>query len=34
MVDLLSLRKDENFAVKRDVLDTLSSNGVMENLKA
>ena len=34
MVDIMSLKKDENFAIKRDVLNTLSSNGVMENLRA
>jgi FOP N terminal dimerisation domain len=34
MVDVLSLKKDENFALKREVLDQLAKEGTMENLKA
>jgi FOP N terminal dimerisation domain len=34
MVDILSLKKDENFALKRDVLEDLSKQGYIDQMKA
>jgi hypothetical protein len=30
MVDILSLKKDENFSLKRDVLEELTKQGYMD----
>ena len=34
MVDILSLKKDENFTLKRDVLEELTKQGYMDQMKA
>lgn len=34
MVDILSLKKDENFSLKRDVLEELSRKGEIDKIKA
>ena len=34
MVEVLSLKQDENFALKKDVLEQLSREGFLDQIKA